>query len=74
MSADTEPPHPARKRLSEAARANAREEWAKADALYDEYRRMNELAACSLEAEDAAWEAYARAHESAVTLDRLRRA
>jgi hypothetical protein len=60
--AQAEPPHPGRGQgMSRAAAFNAREEWAKTDALYDELTDMLELGAASPQAVEAEHAALLRA-------------
>lgn len=54
--------------LSPAERFNAREEWAKADALYFEYHDMRDAHAASLWALDDAYDAMQRAEADAKAL------
>ncbi len=60
--------------MSDAAAFNARAEWAKTDALYDEYLDMVEVGAADGAAVDDAYEAYSRAWDEAKRLDPARSA
>jgi hypothetical protein len=57
----TEPQPPEHQAISAPAAFNAREEWAKADALYYEWRDMTELGAAGPDAIEAARQATERA-------------
>ena len=68
----SEPPHPTRQLVSDAARFNARAEWRKADVLYGEYIQMTETGAADDAAIDSAYDAYSRAWDDAKALDAMR--